>query len=227
MSVYAISAAIEPRFVQLLHFRKCKPGEAGPTAAFTYSSSVMTGCLFEGLAYNPITGRYNIDSLGIFNCPSGTGGLIVNSSCSMLLQTFYLGQGNAGVGLLVNSNAFVYYPTGAVLAATGATGNWKFNTGGVFTWAQAPRQMNQAAGTDTLGVGGTKVVTSPNLPADARIVASCKTPAGVGAPGIYSIPTANRAASAFTVNSTVAADTSTFDWFWYSPGGGPGGTFVA
>lgn len=64
---------------------------------------------------------------------------------------------------------------------------------------------------------------APNLPADAVITATCKTPAGAGAPGVYSIPSANRAASAFTVNSTIAAETSTFDWYWFSPSGGSGG----
>ena len=196
---------------------------AGINILFTYDDMFWSSVLFEGCGFEMQTGQIGASVTGVFNA-TGTGALVHNG-CAFNPDTSLLGQGNTVIGLSVDPCGQVQVKAGTVLKLTGTGGDWRFGTGTAFTWAQAPRAHNQSSGTDTLGAGGTKSVTSVNLPADANITATCRTPAGAGAPGIYSIPTATRGASAFVVNSTVAAETSTFDWSWFSPGGGSGGVF--
>lgn len=216
---------VQSAIYQFSAFKSADP--ANITSIFLYDSISLSTVLFEGVAVSMLLGAVGSAGLGIFNAPGAaalTIGQAPNTNCQMAISTQVLGQGNAGVGVVVYINSVLVLNAGCVAKLTGATGDWKFqNSASIFTWAQTPRRNNQGSFADTLGVGGTKVVTIPFLPADARVWAHPTTPSGVGAPGVFSIPTAGRAASSVTVNSTVAADRSTFEGGWFSESGGTGG----
>jgi hypothetical protein len=215
-------ARINPANYQRCAFKSIDPAHL--TQLASYDPIVFLQCIFEGVGCNLSSGSYNLNALGIFNAPAV--GLTCNSSTVVQLSTFLVGQGNGTFGVQLGTQTQMFYPAATVLKLTGTTTDWRFSNGPQFTWAQAPRQNNFGSGTDTLGIGGTKVVTVPNLPADAKIVVSPNTPSGVGSPGVLSAPTAGRAANSFTANSTVAADRMTFDFEWSSPSGGSGGLFI-
>lgn len=184
----------------------------------SFINVIFEGCTFAVNSSNTITGS----TTGFFNA-AGVG-LILSNTCTYVASGSLLGQGNGTTGASVAIDATLVLTTGMTVKLTGTNPDWRFgNAAPYFTWAQAPRLHARGSFADTLGAGATKVVSIPNLPADARVWATTKTPAGAGAPGVLSIPTAGRTANSVTVNSSVATDTSTFEGGWESPSGGVGG----
>jgi hypothetical protein len=184
----------------------------------------LTTCYFEGIGCVVSYGGAFFFNCGIFNA-STVDGITVNAQADLtVVSGFLLGSGNAR-GITVAGGVKMNKIGGfANMKITGTAGDWRFGTGPIFAWADAPRAQNYGSFSGVLGAGGTVNVPVTNLPADANAWATARVLAGAGATGLLRIPAQTTAQ--VTVTAAVATETSTFAGGWISPSSPAGGMFA-